>query len=199
MSNIPSSYHGRYTLEFWIFTEDISDVTSGVNILWTNHVDITVMKTPSGTLGAYCFPQAYKIPSLLGASGNSVLNLFNSATNASKVDLTINNGVWIWVRCAVSTNLSKYYISYMPVAGSVNSASNPVLFEDIAPEVLYNNVSNDYPFKYFFSNAQISSIIVQGISSQTKKIFLRNIYAFNDYLPHTYNFQYMYIFFNKGT
>ena len=38
--NIAASYHGAYTMEFWIFTELITDVTFGVTVLMDKHVGI---------------------------------------------------------------------------------------------------------------------------------------------------------------
>jgi hypothetical protein len=184
--NVPSAYHGQYTMEFWVFAEDINDVTNGVNILWDQHLGMIIMKNPSNALGGYCFPQAYNV-NLLNQMGNTINTLQTSATNSYLVNLTTSNGVWIWVRCAVSFPNAKYYLNYMPINGAV--VNSPI--QTLNSELLYSTIRNDYPYRYFFTNGQKTTIYVQNINTHTKKIFLRNLYAFNDYLPQTYNFQYM--------
>ena len=175
-------------MEFWIFSELISDISNGVTVLWDLHVGIVIMKSPSGNLGAYVFPQAYSVPTLGTATGTAVSSLQTGATNAILVDMgsSIQSGTWIWVRCAVSYLQAKYYFSYNTIGGTqVNNVNT------LNAEILYNTIRNDYPLRYFFVNGKTTSIFVRNISTQTKKIFIRNLYAFNDYLPVTYNFQYM--------
>jgi hypothetical protein len=175
-------------MEFWIFAELISDVTNGVNILWDKHVGIVMMKAPSNNIGAYCFPQAYAISGLATATGSTFSTLQSSATNAVLVDMgsTITSGQWIWVRCAVSFPAAKYYVSYMTVGGTQTNS-----MQTLNPEKLYNTITNDYPYRYYFTSGERSSVFVKNISTHTKKIFLRNLYAFNDYIPTTYTFHYI--------
>ncbi len=181
--NIPVAHNGLYTMEFWVFTEDLTDITSSMNIIWDKHVSISLLKTGSNKLGAYCFPQAY-IDDLKGKSGTEITSLFSNARNAFLSDMTPvpNLGNWYWVRCAVSYMVEKYYVTGTNIA--------PVL-QTLKPEILYDTTQNDVPFrKYFDGNEQVSLYII-GAKNHTKKIYLRNIYLYNDYIPPLYDFRYM--------
>lgn len=172
--NVPVSYNGNYSLEFWLFTEDYNDVTSGVSIIWDKHVAISVLKNTG--LTAMCFPQAY-LDDISGLVGNAINNKYASAKNAAQANLISGSGVWNWIRCSVSNYNKKYFI---------NDSGDQTL----KAEVLFNSVSNDYPFRYYFSAGQTTTIKVQNISLQNKKIYVRNIFAFRDYLPLNYDFRY---------
>jgi len=175
--NIPVSYKGNYTMEFWVFNEDYTDITNGVNIMYDKHLGISVLKTASNTLGASCFPQAY-YNDIDGKVGNQIDTEFSSALNKHRTTLTNQTGVWSWVRCAVS-NYNKYF--YM----------NGDALQTITAETLYDSTLNAYPFRYYFFSGDTVDVKIQGIASHTKKIYLRYLYIFNDFIPQTYKFEYM--------
>lgn len=175
--NIPVSYKGNYSMEFWVFNEDYTDITNGVNIIYDRHVGISVMRTASNTLGASCFPQEYR-NNINGLVGTLIDNEFNVALNKHRIDLTNVTGVWSWVRCAVS-NYNKHF--YM----------NDSTMQPLTAETLYDSTLNDYPFRYYFFSKETVKVTIQGIASHTKKIYLRNLYVFNDYIPQHYTFKYM--------
>ena len=60
--SIPSSRNGRYSMDFWFFIENSSELTPGINILWKNHMSITLLRDTSNkyTINAICFPQSYR-------------------------------------------------------------------------------------------------------------------------------------------
>ncbi len=183
--NFPISHTGRYTLEFWIFTEDFTSVVNGVKLVWVNHVGVAV-KENSGKLGAYCFPQDYidnlSDNTLIGAALHTK---YGSSRNAylQLMDPVQTGGNWYWVRCAVSFELEKYFVN--------GTAASPVI-QTLKPEILYDSVTNDYPFrKYFFANEKTTLNVKGASSSGHKKIYLRNIQAFNDYIPYQYDFRNM--------
>lgn len=175
--DVPVSYKGNYSIEFWLFTEDYADVTNGVNIIYDNHVSVAVLKTASNTLGANCFPQAY-YNDIKGKVGTQIDIEFSNALNKVRTDLTNKTGVWSWVRCAVSNYNKHFYI-------------NDTVMQSLTTETLYDSTKNIYPFRYYnFSNSKVD-VLVQGIGSHTKKIYIRYLYVFNDFLPQTYKFNYM--------
>jgi len=181
--NIPVAQNGVYTMEFWVFSEDLTDITSGVTIIWDKHVSIALLKTSSNKLGAYCFPQAY-LDDLKGKTGTGITTLFSTSRNAflSEMDPVPGLGNWYWVRCAVSFMLEQYYATGTNIA--------PVM-QTLKPEILYDLVQNDVPFRKYFNGNEQVSLYVSGAKSHTKKIYLRNMYLFNDYLPPLYDFRYM--------
>lgn len=174
-TGIATSYFGDYTMEFWIFVEDISSLTSGVNIIWDKHITISVIKTTN--LTGYCFPQAYS-DDLSSSVGTQITTAASNARNSFGFTLATTSGTWVWVRCAVSNYNMSYYI---------NTSGDQVL----KAEVLHGSQRNDYPFKYYFPNGQLSTLRVNNINLHTKKIYLRYIYLFRDYLPLKYDFRYM--------
>ena len=175
--NIASSYAGNYTSEFWIFTENFNDVTNGVNVIYDNHVSISVIKTTADYLGGYCFPQAYK-DDIKSLRGSSIEAAFNAAKNKAVKNLATQVGVWSWVRCAVSNFEKKYYISDDPI-------------QTLEAEILYNTTKTDYPYRHFYADSLKVDLKIENISQQTKKIYVRNLYVFNDYIPQNYLFKYM--------
>ena len=183
--NFPVSHKGRYTLEFWIFTEDFTSVTAGVKLVWVNHVAIAI-KQNSGKLGAYCFPQDY-IDNLSDTSlfGINLDTKYSTSRNAylSLMDPVVVGGNWYWVRCAVSFDIEKYYVT---------GTSAPPVIQTLKSELLYDTVPNEYPFrKYYYPNERTTLSVFGASSAGHKKIYLRNIQAFNDYLPYQYDFRYM--------
>lgn len=176
-TSIPVSYKGNYSMEFWIFNEDYKDITNGVNIIYEKHLAISVLLTASNTLGASCFPQAY-YNDIDGLVGTNIDNAYSNALNKYRIDLTSTTGEWSWVRCAVS-NYDEYF--YM----------NDSSMQTITAETLYDATLNVYPYRYFFYSGDTVDVKVQGISSHTKKIYLRYLYVFNDFLPQNYKFNYM--------
>ena len=185
-TSFPISHNSRYTLEFWIFTEDLTSMTNGVKIVWVNHVAV-VIKESSGKLGAYCFPQDY-IDNISNAAiiGAAVDSKYSSVRNAhlELMDPIVTGQNWYWVRCAVSFNLEKFFISY-------GSATPPIL-QTLKPEFVYDSVANDLPYrKYFFANEKTSLSVLGASSIGHKKTYIRTLRAFNDYLPYQYTFRYM--------
>ena len=141
--NMPISHFGRYTIEFWIFTEDFTTVASGVKIIWVNHVAVAI-KESSGKLGAYCFPQDYidklSDPTLTGAA---IHTKYGTSRNSylQLMDPVVVGGNWYWVRCAVSFDVEKFYVT--------GTASPPVI-QVLKPEFLYDTTINNYPFRIYF-------------------------------------------------
>jgi hypothetical protein len=60
--NIPSSRNARYSMDFWFFVENSAELSPGFNLLWENHMSITLLRDTSNknTINAICFPQSYR-------------------------------------------------------------------------------------------------------------------------------------------
>lgn len=176
---IPSSYFGAYTLEFWVFSESQKDMTDGINIIYSNHIGVSIITNSSSTLSAICFPQAYR-DSIDGLYGTNVYNVYDEAVNSREHVVSTMPGTWSWIRCAVSSYEQVYYISDDTI-------------QELKGELLYQVGSTNYheyrPYHYFFSNNTATTIKLQNMTRQTKKVYIRNIYAFNDYLPKNYAFK----------
>ncbi len=181
---ILSAYAGRYTMEFWFFSEDAEiDQLKGLNVIWTNHVSISISKS-TANLQAICFPQAWRDD--IQSSNTAFTNLsemYNNAlakSNAFKTDITAaaNLGSWYWLRCAVSHSIAKYYLSDYGI-------------QTLLAEKVYDNIRNDVPFRHFLGPDQKSSLKIQNAKNNNKKLYLRNVNLFNDYIPTTYQFRHM--------
>lgn len=173
--NIYPSYNGNYTLELWIFIEDILSVIDGINIVFTKHLAIVVLTdSTNNKLKAICFPQEYK-DNISGIFGKDIIDKINKSYNSNSYILGVNSGSWYWIRCAVSFTDSKYYIN----TGNVINLKS---------ELLYDSTYESNPYKYFFSNSQREEIIIENINNINKKVYIKYVYAFNNYLPQKYVF-----------
>ena len=170
-TNVPVSYVGRYTMEFWINVITVSQLTIGVNFIWTNHLSIALVNN-SGNLAVMCFPQDYLI-SPIKVSGNALLTLQSQTPNSDINQIPSNSGIWTFVRCAVSFSQNQFYLNN-------NSIKN------LIPETLYQNIPTDLPFKYFFNTGSSVNLSINNAALNTSVFYLNNIYLFNDYLPNNY-------------
>jgi hypothetical protein len=85
----------------------------------------------------------------------------------------------------------KYYVAKYDTSTSTSTVSP---LQDLAPEVLYSSPTdqpNDKPFRYFFYDNQKVSVRIENMALHSKRIYLRNLYLFRDYLPSNYDFKYM--------
>ena len=72
-------------MAFWTYIDVSSELASGMNIIWGNHLSITLIKdksNPNIILGI-CFPQAYK-DKVDGLNGNDI---YISARDSSQAVL----------------------------------------------------------------------------------------------------------------
>lgn len=200
------SYTGRYTMEFWFMITDVAKLTQGVHIIWKNLVSVTLVQdsTDNTKLNMFCWPQDFKLNAEINAD---LMNTYGAANIQNLVSdsrilnyerkqrsSSINN-TWIYVRCAFNGSEKTFYS----------------IFEDVTPgtpteitvksEFMYTyssttnqkiSTSNDYPFRYFFQNAEKTSLYFSGMSKNTNCVFyLRNIWLFDDYLPKNMDFRHV--------
>ena len=143
-----SSRTGRYTMEFWFYIEQTSQMSNGINFIWDNHLSITLItSTNQGTqLNAICFPQAYR-DKVDGKKGLEVYNLYNEALNKDIYEFYSIDDSWQYIRCAVDNTRKLFRISsYYDYEENVEYANDEKTLE---AEVLYGDTRNVRPFKFF--------------------------------------------------
>ena len=184
--DLPSAYSGNFALAFWVFFEDVNlYVTNPLHIKWSRHAQITIMR--ENELRGYCFPQAYYSDYEDETDFNTK---YKNALNKADVRLLAEglpeDGQWIWVICSVSYYERKFFIMG-------ENGKNEL---EINKEYLYtdNNgqdVTTSYPMRFYLSdlnnnNMYKSTLSVVGINPN-RKLFLREILLFRNFIPEWYS------------
>ena len=189
-TGVPFSYSGSYSMAFWIFFEDSSAINLGVHFKWERHLQITVIQ--STRLLGYCLPQGYYSDDI---SNDEFFEKINKVKNYNFAPIVegSQSGKWIWVICSVSNYYQKYFIK-----GNINAVQSNIITEDL----YYSDneeipVKNVYPYHYFMSEVesgipQTSNLVLEGISNE-KRIYIRNLYLFKDYIPEWYAEEFKYV------
>ena len=167
---IPSSRNGRYSMAFWTYIDVSSELASGMNIIWGNHLSITLIKdksNPNIILGI-CFPQAYK-DKVDGLNGNDIYDLYDKTDNKERADYPDSSGIWIYVRCSVDH--TRYLYNMYGTTG------DKVLIGDS----LYGNVKNHRPFRFFNWKTNYT-IKFQNAYQNNARIFLRQVRLFKEFM-----------------
>ena len=183
---LPIAYSGSYSMSIWIFFEDATTISQGVHFTWSKHLQITIIKTTR--LEAYCFPQGYYSDSV---SNDNIEYKFSSALNAAQVYLvdehTSESAVWINVICSMSHYNRKYYINGMDEKTlDIKTLNNEVLYKDKTGKT----TTSFAPMRYYFSEVNsdlLTSYLKVYKITNTKRIYIRAITLFRDYIPYWYN------------
>ena len=180
---LPSSRTNRYTLEFWFFIEQPSEMENGLNFYWDKHLSISLITDKSNINGliGICFPQAYR-DKVDGLKGNEIYDLYEKAINKDRFYFTEIANNWAFVRCAVDHTRKLFYI-------------NENLELTIESEILYGTTKGYRPFRYF-DYSKNSNLKVQNGKINKSRIFLRQLRAFREYLDYKL-FDTRYINFEK--
>lgn len=74
-SNLPVSYWGKYTMEFWFMVQNLSNFVQGLNVIYSQHLAISLITDYSNknNLNIVCFPTEFKT-SPSGKSGSDLTN-----------------------------------------------------------------------------------------------------------------------------
>ena len=188
-NNLPYAYSGSYSMSIWIFLEDASVISQGLHINWSQHLQITIIRTTR--LEAYCFPQGYYSDSV---SNENIQSKFSNSLNVGQAYLldeyTSESATWINVICSVSHYNREYYVNGMDEKSlSIKTFNNEYLYKDIS-----KTTHSFYPMRYFFSTtsgANNNTLLRTTLSIQkitnTKRIYFRSITLFRDYIPYWYN------------
>ena len=189
IDEIDVAYSHNYGIAFWILMEDHKAIENSIDIIWQYHMRISLEydnNNGNDVFKVYCFPQNYEPYSKIIEDSTSLddatQDILNSATNEYERDL---KGEWLWIQCSLSYNNRYYYL---------NEHSETLISETLYK---YNGqeIKNDEPLGYFYNavNDKTLSKLTIKINSNgsAKKVYLRCLYLFKDYLPYNYNFRYM--------
>ena len=192
---LPSAYSGSYAMAFWIFFDEAENYEES-NILhfnWSRHLTISILKHPD--LKGYCFPQGY-YSNYINYDTNFDAK-YNSTLNKAEVPLVdegdSENGVWIWVICSVS-----YYNRTFFIQGNrEEETKGTIIEEDLYTDSNGNVIKTSYPMRFYLSDLNNnvmykSSLSIHNIYHE-RKLYLREILLFRNYIPKWYadRFKYM--------
>ena len=186
-SDIPYSYSGTYSMAFWIFFEDSSTIGSGIHFQWERHLQITVIKLSQ--LQGYCLPQGYYSDDISNSQFTEKLNRIPNQVDSTLVtDDQSESGVWIWVLCSVSNYAKKFFLKGNGAPIVKDLIAEDLYFSDTTSEG--QPVKNKYPYHFFMSEvnngvSQTSKLNIEGIANE-KRIYIRDLFLFNDYIPYEY-------------
>ena len=169
--NIPSSRNGRYSIDFWFFVENASELFPGINILWKYHMSITLLRDISNknTINAICFPQSY-IDDVDQKGGQDIIDLYDKALNKDKYSFYQGSSMWNFVRCSVDQTRKIFFI-------------NDNIQLDLEGEILYGSTRNYRPFRYF-KISQYHPLKFQNSHANPTRIFIRQIKCYKDFIDH---------------
>ena len=187
IEEIDLAYSHNYGIAFWILMEEPKAIEKSIDIIWQYHMQISLEYDQGDSVfKTYCFPQNYQpYTKIIEESTNlddATKNVLNSVSNKYDRDL---GGEWLWIECSLSYNNRYYYL---------NEHSETLISETLYK---YENqeIKNDEPLGYFYNGVNDKSLSKLTIkinkNGSTKKVYLRCLYLFKDYLPYNYNFRYM--------
>ena len=186
-TNVPFSYSGSYSMGFWIFFEDASTISSGIHLKWERHLQVTVIKTT--TLKGYCLPQGYYSDDISNSQFTEKLGKVKYYVEGDILaHMQSDSGVWIWVLCSVSNYAESYFIKGNGAKYTATMNREDLYYSDITDEG--QPVKNAYPYHYYMSEVedgkpQSSKLHLEGLSND-KRIYIRDLFLFKDYIPDWY-------------
>ena len=168
---IPSSRNARYSMDFWFFVENSSELSPGINLLWQYHMSVTLLRDTSNknTINAICFPQSYR-DNVNKLGGQDVVDLYDKALNKDKFAFYQGSQMWNFVRCSVDQTRKVFFI-------------NDNVQLDLEGEILYGTTRNYRPFRYFKIN-QYHYLIFQNSHDNPTRIFVRQVRCYKDFIDH---------------
>ena len=190
--DLPSAYSGSYAMAFWVFFEDVNQyIIKGLHINWSRHLQITIKKPVSDNkLTGYCFPQGYY--SDYEDNDSDFESKYDNSLNKAKAKLfpdgKSEDGKWIWVICSVS-----YYNRLFFVKGndeeSFSVINKEILYTD--EDVNMDSKTTSYPMRFFLSDLNNNNMYKSKLSiiniNENKKLYLREILLFRNYIPIWYS------------
>ena len=168
---IPSSRNARYSMDFWFFVENSSELSPGINILWKYHMSITLLRDTSNknTINAICFPQSYR-DDVDKLGGQDIIDLYDSALNKDKYAFYQGSSMWNFVRCSVDQTRKLFFI-------------NDNVQLDLEGEILYGTTRNYRPFRYF-KISEYHPLKFQNSHDNPTRIFVRQVKCYRDFMDH---------------
>ena len=168
---IQSSRNARYSMDFWFFIENSSELSPGFNIYWENHMSVTLLRDTSNknTINAICFPQSYR-DNVDGKGGQEIIDIYDNALNKDKYAFYQGSSIWSFVRCSVDQTRKRFFI-------------NDNIELDLEGEVLYGTTRNYRPFRYFKINNE-HYLKFQNAKKNPTRIFIRQVKCYKDYMDY---------------
>ena len=211
ITNLPVPIYGRVTMEFWIFIYNMDASPSlydtlALNFVYENFLSISIFRTTSTTnneISIHCFPLEEYYRTKINNNAVGIKNyIANEYPFTREIKSKINH-TWIFVRCAYSIQLKKFYLNKLGESG----LKMPVYYEyvkDPDPDPAY--ISQDAFFNYVhlkensrsrlrlegfqtYSDHQLDQI--SSLSSSNiayNQIYLRNLNIYREYIPNTVNY-----------
>ena len=190
-TDVPFSYSGSYSMALWIFFEESSTMGSGIHLKWERHLQITIIKETQ--LLGYCLPQGYYSDDISNYPfSDKVARLPNYYSTPLLKDDESESGNWIFVLCSVSNYGQTYFIKGNRAEKSDITLISEDLYQsdvETTPEE-YRISKSVYPYRYFMSEVkdgtpQTSKLVLEGLAND-KRIYIRNLFLFKDYIPDWY-------------
>jgi hypothetical protein len=177
LKNIEPSYSGRYTIEFWMMTNN-NNLKNGIHVIWKNHVSISINNNES-KLVTSCWPRDFLVINLDNTYGADLTNLRSSLKDESANYETPNyNNDWIFIRCAVNHFDKSYYLD----------VSNNKIRMNMDTDELIPKIKNDIPDRYYWQIGDKSTFKIAGGKKNTlTNIYFRTIALFKDFIPEKMN------------
>ena len=195
---LPSAYSGSYAMGFWIFFEDCDKyISRGIHLKWSRHLQIIIKKNNiDNKLYGYCFPQGYYSDYEITEDDSNLDDIYNKTLNKAKIILIKNNssenGVWIWVICSVS-----YYSRYFFLQGNRDEIANETIHSEILREEEDGVVETSYPMRFYLSDLNNKVMYKSSLSiiniNEEKKLYLREILLFRNFIPKWYSDKFKYM------
>ena len=186
---LPSSYSGNYAMAFWIFFEDtIRYKNRGLHLKWSRHLQITIQRTNSALTG-FCFPQGYYSDYV--DNDSNFEQKFSDALNKKSIPLLTSgpeNGRWFYVMCSVSYYNRKFYIQSDDEEEEENI---------IAEDLFQSQEKTSYPMRFYLSDLNNNVMYKSTLSiiniDPERKIYLREILLFRNFIPFWYSQKFRYM------
>lgn len=179
LPTLPSTT-GRYTIEMWAMVSSLSGLNNGFHVIWRNLVSISFSKssTEFNTFNIYGWPLDYQVENEKIKGNSNIENQAKIILNDKLQNSNYTGGIWVQIRCAVSTNMNKFYMS-----------NNPI--KEIQGSTMWQGQRSDVPFKLTWKNGVKTNLIITGANSITNtntNIYIRQIMLYNEYLPQLLTF-----------
>ena len=195
---LPSAYSGSYAMAFWIFFEDCDKyISRGLHIKWSRHLQIIIKKdNTENKLYGYCFPQGYYSDYEINEDDSNINEIYENTLNKAKIilikDNSSENGVWIWVICSVS-----YYSRYFFLQGNRDDIVSDIIHRETLRGEGDDKVYTYYPMRFYLSDLNNKVMYKSSLSiiniNEDKKIYLREILLFRNFIPKWYSDKFKYM------
>ena len=192
--------YGRYTLSSWIFIENINELKTNIDIIYTDHILLELKQIDENNnsyLKITCFPRDYITKKInIDKIQKSNSSYFYSITYKTE-DI---NSKWLLIVCSVSLLEGYYYlnnsnkINFKPIQdlsqevtnkNSVLSSDNLSYYKDNISD-LDSLIDNNYNYNLesYDINKSIDNnyFVLRNCSKSNSRIYVNKAYIFEEYI-----------------